>query len=245
MRDGTQIAILSDIHGNVSALNRVLEDIKKNFHPDYYALLGDNIDYGMRSNEVIEILRGLDCPLICDLWGNHEKAIMTEDYSRFSSQRGVVSAAHTRKNLTKESLAYIDRMKDKGGISEFVIEDTRFLAVHGSLADIFWGKTDPFSDLGGYEKYDIVLSGHTHLSHCFPVFYASDHAEYRGKKKTVFINPGSIGQPRNHNPKAQYAVWDKEAGVVLRQVDYDIAYEQSLYTDDVDIFYRERLSRGI
>ena len=66
------IAVLSDIHGNCSALESVLSDIRINRKPDAVVLLGDLIDYGMRSNEAISIVKGIDIPVICNIWGNHE-----------------------------------------------------------------------------------------------------------------------------------------------------------------------------
>lgn len=240
-----QLLILSDIHGNVSALESVLADVRENFRPDALALLGDFVDYGMRSNQVVEIIRGLDIPVICNLWGNHERAVVAEDYSRFSSERGVVSAKNTRRTLSDSSVDYLNSLPGKEGFQEFEFAGKRFFAVHGCLKDPFWKAIFPGGDMEGYEKYDYVLSGHSHYAHSFPVFYPADDLAMRNKKRTIFINPGSVGQPRNHDPRAQYAVLDTEKGITLRGVDYDIAYEQSLFTDDVDPFYSERLSKGV
>jgi len=61
-----------------------------------------------------------------------------------------------------------------------------------------------------------------------------------------FINPGSVGQPRNHNPNAQYALYDAETdSVIMRAVPYDVYKAMSLYDKSVDKFYRERLKQGI
>ena len=68
----------------------------------------------------------------------------------------------------------------------------------------------------------------------------------RNKKAVLFINPGSVGQPRNQNPCAQYAVLSLPSrSVELRSVEYDIEYEQSLFVPEVDAFYRDRLGKGI
>ena len=62
----------------------------------------------------------------------------------------------------------------------------------------------------------------------------------------MFINPGSVGQPRNHNPMAQYAVLSLPSKrVELRAVGYDVAYEQSLFPDEIDELYKIRLTNGI
>ena len=63
---------------------------------------------------------------------------------------------------------------------------------------------------------------------------------------TVFINPGSVGQPRNHNPNAHFAIWDTDdESVELLTVKYDIESEIKKFTDDVDVFYKERIRKGI
>ena len=68
----------------------------------------------------------------------------------------------------------------------------------------------------------------------------------RNKKAVWFINPGSVGQPRNQNPCAQYAVVTLPSKrIELRAVRYDIAAEQALYPDEIDAFYRTRLTNGV
>ena len=240
-----QLLILSDIHGNVSALESVLNDVKKSYSPDALALLGDFIDYGMRSDDVIKIIKSLDIPIVCNIWGNHERAVVERDYSHFSSPRGAVSAENTRKNLSADSLEYLENLSGKCGYAEFEFADMKFLAIHGSLKDPYWKAVFPDGNYEGYEKYDYVLSGHSHYAHVFPIFYPAENPDYRNKKRTFFINPGSVGQPRNHDPRAQYAVLDTERGVFLLASEYDIKYEQSLFTDDVDPFYSKRLEKGV
>ena len=239
-----KILILADIHGNLSALDAVLKDAER-FKPDCAAQLGDIIDYGMRSNEVTDRLHELSLPVVCSLWGNHEHSVMTGDYTRFSSERGRVSAAFTKSRLSENTLRFLNDIPSKNGFTEFTLEGKSFLAVHGSLEDCFWKSVFPYSDLSGYSKYDYVLSGHSHLAHSFPIFHRCDSSLYRNKKRTVFINPGSVGQPRNHDPRAQYAVLDTDGDVYLCGAEYDIKYEMSLFGDDTDHFYRDRLERGI
>ncbi|MDY6357767.1 MAG: metallophosphoesterase family protein [Catonella sp.] len=240
-----QLIVLSDIHGNLTALNAVLDNIHEHYEPDAIAILGDFIDYGMRSNEVIERVKAIQIPIVCNIWGNHERAIMLNDYTRFSSQRGVDSAKNTAKKLSDESKMYLSSLNGKDGQKQFTWNGLKFLAIHGSLEDAFWKSITPEGSHAGYEEYDYVLSGHSHLPHIFPVYYKSDNAALRNKKKTIFINPGSVGQPRNQNPKAQYAVIDTVKGIFLNSVEYDIALEQSFFDSSVDQFYKERLTLGV
>lgn len=239
-------AILSDIHGNLQALQAVHNDMKQ-LEISGLILLGDLVDYGMQSNEVISYLRQeMVYPIICNLWGNHERAILLGDYSRFSSQRGVESAQYTASILTGQSKDYLDAALDHKGMTEFFIHRKKCLAVHGSANDPYWRSICPDELSGDYSEYDIVFSGHSHCSHAFTKFYDADDPAMRNKHAVLFVNPGSVGQPRNHHPEAQYALLKlPEQSVYLRSVPYDIKAAQAYYHGKRDDFYRSRLSYGI
>ena len=242
--------ILSDIHGNVSAFDAVLADCRNEIY-NGVILLGDLIDYGMRSNEIIEKIVELESgawkdKIIVNIWGNHEKLVVDKDLERLSSDRGRVMAQYTAKLLSEGALNYINSSMNKDGIRELMINDLKVLAVHGSLDDHYWKAISPDNLKGDYQKFDIVLGGHSHYSHCFTHFYPIDNPELRNKKAVIFINPGSVGQPRNQNPYAQYAVLSLPSKrVELRAVEYDVKYEQSLYPDEIDEFYKTRLTKGV
>ncbi len=242
--------ILSDIHGNVSAFEAVLSECQKEEFSGVI-LLGDLIDYGMRSNEIVQKLVELESDvwkgkILVNIWGNHEKLVVDRDLERLSSDRGRVMAQYTARQLSAESVDYINDNMNKAGIQEFMIGDLKGLAVHGSLEDNYWKAIGPENLRGEYQEFDIVFGGHSHYSHCFTYFYSIVNPELRNKKAVVFINPGSVGQPRNQNPCAQYAVLSLPSKRVdLRAVEYDVEYEQSLYPDEIDDFYKTRLTRGV
>lgn len=241
-----ELILLSDIHGNLEALEGVLSFIAGQYLDIRIALLGDVIDYGQHSNEVISVLRKLPYPVVCNIRGNHEDAVIRNDYSRFSSDRGRECARHTRNILTEGSWQYITEEMSDGGCAEFKIAGKRCLAVHGSLEDIYWKSIQPGGDLSPYRDYDYVFSGHSHIPHFFEGFFDVEDPGHRNKKKTVFLNPGSVGQPRNHNPMAQFAVLDMGTGAAeMVKVPYDIGKEQSAYHGQVDDFYRKRLEVGV
>lgn len=242
----SKYAILSDIHGNLFALKEVIKDLN-NQNIDLIIILGDLIDYGMQSNEVIEFIKdNLSDKIICNIWGNHEKAIMTKDFAHFSSQRGIESAKFTESQLSGNSKDYLNNELIHEGKYEFKIDDTKVLAIHGSLTDYYW-KAISHDDLNGdYSDYDIVLSGHSHYPHVFQHFYEDDNPKMRNKKSVLFINPGSVGQPRNHNPNSQYAILDADSmSVEIRYVEYPKDKAMALYDGSVDDFYRLRLENGI
>lgn len=244
-----RIIILSDIHANLSALDRVLTDIESRYVYDYIAILGDMVNYGMRPNEVIGRVRTLKKPILANLYGNHEKALFDGDTSHFSSERGARILEYTREHIDIETRAYLSENLSSEGYKEIVVETKAVLFVHGSLSDPYWGKMadDEMSD-PKYAKYDYVISGHSHIPNLTEKFYADgERPEYRNKKRTVFLNPGSVGQPRNHNPRAQYLFIDTELEIFhFNSVKYDVEYEQSLYCGTaIDGFYMSRLTNGI
>lgn len=240
-----RVLILSDIHGNREALRAVMaaaedQDIES------CILLGDLIDYGQHSNEVIQMVKSLSYPVVCNIRGNHEDAVLRDEYSRFSSDRGRNCARFTRSILSQESWDYIHNEMSQCGMQEFGIDGKKCLAVHGSIEDEYWRSVKPEEQLLEYRTYDYVFSGHSHLPHLVEKYYECDDVRHRNKKKTVFINPGSVGQPRNLNNMAQFVIFDtKEESVLFKKVRYDIDAEQAAYHGQVDEFYCERLKWGI
>lgn len=241
-----KLLIISDVHGNQEAIKNVLAEAEKQTCIEGCILLGDVIDYGMHSNEVVQILRTIPYPVFCNIRGNHEQAVLTDDYSRFSSERGKLCAQYTKSILSSETWDYIQHTMADNGMAEFCVEGKKCLAVHGSLEDIYWKSITANQDLSMYREYDYVFSGHSHLPHFFEVFYKTDDPVHRNRKKTIFLNPGSAGQPRNLNPMAQFAILDMDTEEVsMRKVPYDIRKEQAAYIGQVDNFYKERLERGV
>lgn len=235
--------VLSDIHGNLSALKAVLDSVKE-LELEGLLLLGDQIDYGMRSNEVLGLLQTLPYSVPVKIWGNHEYAILMEDFRRFSSIRGQECAKYTASKLCEDSKAWLNTFSREP--QEFFVGGKRCLAIHGSLKDIYWKSIEPDKAEEDYKAYDVVLSGHSHRPYCYTKYYQGGPPELRGEIPVIFINPGSVGQPRNGNPLAQFGVVDfSTMEVQLRAVPYDIEFEQSLFTENVSPFYRERLSKGV
>jgi predicted phosphodiesterase len=242
-----RLALLTDIHANATALKAVLSDIETVDKVDAYAILGDLVNYGPRPNEVIEMMKQIPGPVMVNLWGNHEYSLFEGGLEKFATDRGRTVLKYTGSILTQESRDYLDRDMTHEGLQERFVEGLHILFVHGDIDDPYWGKlgVDKMPD-DRYAKYDFVISGHTHVPHYVEYFFASPCAEFRNKKRTVFINPGSVGQPRNHNPFAQYGILDLNSGnYEHRSVWYDVEEEQRHFNDSVDLFYKTRLSLGV
>jgi predicted phosphodiesterase len=134
---------------------------------------------------------------------------------------------------------------DSKGLAELKIDGKRILCVHGDINDNYWSSLNLISDPSPYEGYDYVLSGHSHIPHYFEQYYKVDDPKMRNKRKCIFVNPGSVGQPRNRNNRAQYCILDfGTEEIQFRKVDYDIDFEQEAFDDSVDSFYKKRLRYG-
>lgn len=243
-----RIVLLSDIHANVTALEAVLADIARTGTVDSYALLGDLVNYGPRPNETIDIISHLpESRILVNLWGNHEYSLFGGSPERFATDRGRAVLRYTESILSAPSREYLDKRMEHKGMCECRSDNHSFLFMHGNPDDPYWGKfgTGNMND-DRFIEYDYVITGHSHVPHYVEQFFDCDNAAYRNRKRTVFINPGSVGQPRNHNPYAQYGILDTTSGAYQhRSVWYDVEMEQKLFSDQVDSFYKKRLELGI
>lgn len=241
-----KVILFADIHANLTAFEAVLDDIEVRYVPDAFISLGDFIDYGMRSNEIIERIQKVNVPLLANLKGNHEKALIDGELSRFSSERGREMSTYTRNHLTESSIDYINNVMQEPR-QELIIDGYKVLLLHGDIYDPYWGKLDPAKTQDEkYKDFDYVLSGHIHQSFKIDAYFKTDNPQMRNQKRTTFINPGSVGQPRNQNPYAQYVYLDFETGEThFNTVPYNVEEEQKLFPKEIDIFYSERLKYGI
>lgn len=243
-----RLIILSDIHANLSALDAVLADAERRYDIEAYVILGDVINYGMRPDAVAERLQELPHPVAAAIFGNHERALLDGDTSRFSTDRGRRILEYTRSHVSENTLKLLNRL-DSSATAQLDCGDKKILFVHGSLSDPYWGKMTPEEmSRDEYRPFDFVVSGHSHVPMLYEQFF-NDPArpDFRCKKRVVFLNPGSVGQPRNHNPLAQYLFLDTDSETFcFNAVPYDIAAEQALFADTgLDDFYKTRLSNGL
>lgn len=210
-----RLALLSDIHANIYALEAVLLDAQQR-SPDHYAVLGDTIYFGLYPRETLEQLEALD-PLVF-IKGNTDANIedLSDIVTASTFERYLVDIAH----FTYEALNEQQRQRIQlSPISvEKRIEGHRILFCHGSpysftdslLPD---GKSArDVSEKIARERAELILCGHTHIPGDFLV---SDHR---------VINPGGIGYSFNGDTRAHYAILDireKHSEVEFHQVVWD------------------------
>ncbi|CAK7018420.1 MAG: hypothetical protein DESF_00759 [Desulfovibrio sp.] len=186
-----KIAILSDIHGNFLALEAVVRELEK-IKPQVTFFLGDAVGYFPDGKEVLNMLYHMGC---VSIKGNHEEMIL----GKIPANKDAVYRLEAQKEkLSARHLATMANWPEKLEIT--VSANRKLLLVHGSPADPLHGYIYPDTKICErfLSDYSFTFMGHTHHPHIFPA------------EKTVAINVGSVGLPRDGSTSASYCVLDLE-----------------------------------
>jgi predicted phosphodiesterase len=228
-----KLAIISDIHSNSEALEAVINSSESRV--DGYICLGDIVGYGAEPNKTIGLLSGLN--LLGMVLGNHDIAVLNNDFSRFRTEHGRNSLLWTRKNLKQNSRAFLENCLSR---SRHLYDEYGIEIYHGGPNDIYWQYIFPSAVSEELketlkDKNKIIFVGHSHLSFKFFV------------GQCQIINPGSVGQPRNGINDAQYLIFDTDSKQVeFCQVAYDIGKAaEKIKNAGLDLFLAHRLFLGI
>jgi predicted phosphodiesterase len=217
-------AILADIHGNLEALQVVLEDCKTQ-GATHYACLGDVVGYNANPKECLDIIRGMGMPVVK---GNHDEYCSTDTALDGFNAHAAEAVEWTRQQLSDEDRQWLRDLKYLRLVANFTI-------VHATL-DVpqRWGYV--FDKLAAaasftYQNTSVCFFGHTHVPVAFirdTVVRGGTYSKFKvepGRK--YFVNVGSIGQSRDGVAKATYVIYDMNEGTIeLRRLDYDIPTTQ-------------------
>jgi len=212
--------ILSDIHANLEALDAVLRDAKGQY--DLILCLGDLVDYGADPNPVVEWTRA---NTLVTIRGNHDKACCGADSLEHFHPAARASAMWTRTVLSRENVDYLDRLPR--GPLRFENYDL----VHGSPADEDEYLITILDVDRAREAIDarVTFFGHTHVQGGFLLTRQAIRRIDPNRVLEVepdhfyLVNPGSVGQPRDSDPRAAYALYSPDAQTVeYHRVEYDI-----------------------
>lgn len=223
--------VISDIHANLPALEAVLRDASLRA-PDYDIVwcLGDVVGYGPHPNECIDLLR--DLPHIC-LAGNHDWAVIGKLDLRTFHDSAAYIVEWTREHLTSHNYKYLQARPEQTPQSDYLL-------AHASPREPIWEYiTDINVADSNFNCTDALfcLVGHTHV----PVVFVKDgrtgnvHVALPTSSVPVslkrdsryIINPGSVGQPRDGDPRAAYAILDTSSGIwTPYRVEYPIQLVQ-------------------
>lgn len=201
------LALISDIHSNLPALEAVMEDIQGT-RAEMILCAGDLIGYGARPNEVIERVRRAR---IESIRGNHDAAVAGNDYSWFNDDAGD-ALKWTAERLKEGNSLFLRDLRTE---SRLDCGGKRLAVFHGSPKDpnryVFPGEEGEWVIEDA--EADIAVLGHTH------------HPVMARFGEGLVLNPGSVGQPRDGDPRASYClleIRDGAARPVFRRVEYDI-----------------------
>jgi len=212
-----KIAVFSDIHGNHEALAKVLKDIDEQ-KPDHIFCLGDLVGYGPRPNEVIDTIREAKIPTVL---GNYDEGVGYEKggcgcayVTDKEKANGQHSIDWTTEQVTAENKKFLRSLHDK---IEFYANGFKVLLVHGSPRRIneYLYEDRPERSLTRMLESietDVVVCGHTHKQY---------HRQVAG---VHLMNDGSVGKPKDGDPRACYALINlgDDVSVTFRRVEYNV-----------------------
>jgi predicted phosphodiesterase len=217
--------VISDLHSNREALDAVLEDSKSEY--ERIVCCGDLVGYGPEPNEIIDWARS---NLSAVIRGNHDRACAGMDDLEWFNAVAQAATRWTMQKLTSANLDYVRNLP----AGPMALEN--FTLVHGSPLDEDEYLITPgdATNMFGYMDTSLVFFGHTHLQSAFgwkggrQVALAKMNGRLRetylrvGDDSAWLVNPGSVGQPRDGDPRAAYALLDSETNeILLRRVAYD------------------------
>lgn len=218
-----RIAVISDIHSNIYALETVLGDIE-NRNVDLVACTGDLVGYGTRPNEVINTIRKNK---VLTIMGNYDDAIGNYkivcgcDYpDPKDAQKAGLSMQFTSSETTDENKKYLSNLPKEATLT---FNNKTIKLVHGStrlINEYLKENSEEAKEVMNELDEDILVCGHTHIP----------YAKYYGEK--LLINAGSVGKPKTNNPKANYVIIEISnennlsnskslVGVEIIEVNYD------------------------
>ena len=218
------VAILSDIHGNRHAFEAVLADVETTGAQEIWCL-GDLVGYGADPNDCVKLAR--ERTAIC-LAGNHDLAVTGELSIDEFSRGAAIAARWTQEVIAAEHVDYLSSLRPSGSASNVGL-------YHASPRDPVWEYvlSALLAELClDAQQHRICLVGHSHVALAFwrpegepatgePRHGGDEHDLASGE---WILNPGSVGQPRDGDPRAAWLLLDTEAWrATWRRTDYDIA----------------------
>ncbi|WP_144904642.1 metallophosphoesterase family protein [Halobellus captivus] len=201
-----QVAVISDVHANKVAFDAVLDDLGSNASddstPESIVCAGDVVGYNPWPAECVAEVRTREIPTVM---GNHDRAVASDTSFRFNSM-AAAGVEYARERLDDDAVEWLSGLPDAR-----TVLDGRIKLVHGHPDDPDrYTYPEEFSpSMLGDE--DVLVTGHTHVQ---------GHKQF---EEGTVMNPGSVGQPRDGDPRAAYAVVDlDDQSVDERRVEYDI-----------------------
>jgi putative phosphoesterase len=207
-----KVLIVSDIHGNWPALSAVLEAEGKF---DQILCLGDLVNYGPQPVECVAWAKELSSDAII-LQGNHDRALGLDTDPHCSTAYAALAAAtqkFTERMLAPELKEFLAGLQP---MQRFQMGSAKCFACHASAKDPLYHYMPPNAAVTLWESEIIVAQQPDFL------FYGHTHLPMNTRfRRTLVVNPGSVGQPKDGDPRAAYAIWE-DGEIMLRRAAYDV-----------------------
>lgn len=223
-------AIFSDIHSNLQALEAVLAAYRQE-KIDRYFCVGDIVGYAANPIECIKAVEKTDAVIVA---GNHDWASVDLTDIEYFNPVAKQAVLWTKTVLGEKEKTFLKNLP-------LVYKDETFFLVHGTLdnPEDFFYLSDTYSAIGTFNlmEKNLLFVGHTHIAGIFVeserrVSYLETEKLKLSSDKHYIVNVGSVGQPRDGNPKASFCIFDSDTSVVeIRRVDYDIKEAQKRIID--------------
>jgi len=241
-------AIIADIHANLAAFIAVLDDIEHRGGVEEVWCLGDIVGYGPDPSKCIKLLRQYNHVCVA---GNHDWAAIGKLATSEFNPDAAIACRWTGQQLSHEDVEYLEKLP-------VVIQKGDFTLVHGSPRQPIWEYLISVSSAKenfAYFQSQFCLVGHSHvpLIFRFNETGACSFSQFTPNirlvlgKSRLIINPGGVGQPRDGDPRASYAIYDSETGMVrLCRVPYNISVTQTrMVKHNLPVRLVARLSQGV
>lgn len=224
-----KFAILGDIHANLDALEAVLADAAAQ-GATHHVCIGDIVGYNANPTECLARIRALDCPVVK---GNHDEESSASTEIVGLNPLALSALLWTRDQLSSEDKKWLRELRLVRQVKDFTVVHAT-LDTPGSWSYVL-NKFDAMSSFS-YQFTQLCFFGHTHVPRIYvkglSVTVENETFITLEKGRKYFINVGSVGQPRDGDWRASYAIYDAEAGTVaLRRVEYDLASAQRKILD--------------
>lgn len=238
-----RIALFGDIHANLEALEAVLDDAARQNVTDYVCM-GDIVGYNADPAACLERVRAMDCPTVK---GNHDEDASGSHSLENMNPVAAAALEWTRAQLSEEQRQWLRRLRMVRQVADFtVVHSTLDQPSHWNYVTNRFDAMSNFS----YQFTQICFHGHTHVPR---VYIKNDRVQEvatdslmieNGEK--YFINVGSVGQPRDGDWRACYAIYDLDRKLVsFRRVEYDIAETQrKIQAAGLPEMLAERIAEG-
>lgn len=218
-------AVVSDVHSNIEALETAFSELRDD---DALLCLGDIVGYGPNPNECVERIRARATATVL---GNHDVAAIDDFGLAYFNPSAREAMRWTQGVLTPENRAWLDGLGYEFRMPEFLL-------VHGAPVNYFEYILDKAAAARAFAATDapLIFIGHTHIAEVYSLLADGTiehaHLQQGGEVELrdgvrYLINVGSVGQPRDLNPRASFGFYDSSARTVtIRRVEYPIAQVQ-------------------